>query len=783
MRFGIDAKTRGGLRVIPTIPNITRCWLEGRNGIGKTVAVRLLELVAGKQPYADDTSGWMALKENLGPTTISIDEFPGTASIQSIGIELTPDQWPNHPSILTNELGRVFIDGNLSNYQTLRKYIDITRISGDETVVSHLRTLVGVHHGLTVRGQTWLEETAQEADGILTPIVIDFQKLSKSQFESTTDAVRIAEKHFTTSSSQFDLISRRRRDLETLIELSDIKKEQELLGPRVQAALEESNLNVRRLTAQKDQLADQLRLLVPEHAVSQQLQKELEALQQLRDGRLERAARTHSTAQQALQTVHLNGQTIAAARRATHQERRDLLAERASLASLPDVLEIIEATRAPLAEIEASSLDTEIVAIVEGTQRVTASALRLGFDARTEELKGHAAYEALSGIDGRVQDKNKYLRRLDSLAALESDARRKAALLAKVEGQIDIKTKQLRASTGNEYSGLLDGLQKIESELTSAIKREAEYRVHLDLLNRSGGAQELDLKIGELAQCLDISPEQASGQLDDVVQRQQEMDSELQQSRSTLTGARNAHKTLTYELERLLRLLARGADYEWLRNSVPTGYLPTMSTDQRDAIRQLTCLAEAARSVQLKIEASLDQLAAIQQALEHITRSIAMHREPPRIPYIENMTKWYEAQMALYLSNDNIRETIFDGGEFLRFDLMNGFVIWRTESGEQRRRPIEAFSSGERAFAYMLAAILGHSKSDAEYRVFFLDEFGAYIEDRRRDRLWHFLDERLLRVGIASQVVLILPTQPHSGDHLETNRFVGDGYFAVEAQL
>ena len=76
MLFSIDAETRGGLRVIPTIPNIERCWLEGRNGIGKTVAVRLLELVAGKQPFRSDGDAWAALKENLGPTTVVISEFP-----------------------------------------------------------------------------------------------------------------------------------------------------------------------------------------------------------------------------------------------------------------------------------------------------------------------------------------------------------------------------------------------------------------------------------------------------------------------------------------------------------------------------------------------------------------------------------------------------------------------------------------------------------------------------------------------------------------------------------
>jgi len=50
MQFRIDADGRRGLRVIGEIPDLDLCRLEGYNGIGKSAAIRLLELCTGYSP-------------------------------------------------------------------------------------------------------------------------------------------------------------------------------------------------------------------------------------------------------------------------------------------------------------------------------------------------------------------------------------------------------------------------------------------------------------------------------------------------------------------------------------------------------------------------------------------------------------------------------------------------------------------------------------------------------------------------------------------------------------
>ena len=70
-------------------------------------------------------------------------------------------------------------------------------------------------------------------------------------------------------------------------------------------------------------------------------------------------------------------------------------------------------------------------------------------------------------------------------------------------------------------------------------------------------------------------------------------------------------------------------------------------------------------------------------------------------------------------------------------------VVW-TESGSVRSRPLEAFSSGEQAFAYTRArlAVLDEDQNRPPNRLIALDEFGAFIAHDRLTGLLAYLRER-----------------------------------------
>src|SRR5712692_7085533 len=95
MRFTFSAAPTGGVRLIGEIPDFPLCRLEGRNGIGKTLAIHLLELAAGGQPYAGAASAWRSLREHLGPVDIVVSGLRSTQL--ELRIHLSSESWPADP--------------------------------------------------------------------------------------------------------------------------------------------------------------------------------------------------------------------------------------------------------------------------------------------------------------------------------------------------------------------------------------------------------------------------------------------------------------------------------------------------------------------------------------------------------------------------------------------------------------------------------------------------------------------------------------------------------------
>ena len=119
----------------------------------------------------------------------------------------------------------------------------------------------------------------------------------------------------------------------------------------------------------------------------------------------------------------------------------------------------------------------------------------------------------------------------------------------------------------------------------------------------------------------------------------------------------------------------------------------------------------------------------------------------------------YEKQFGMLLADPNIQNALFDNGTFTRLDLQQQVVIWKNADDDICRRPLEAFSSGERAFAYVLGSILQQRQVKSQNHLLVLDEFGAFIEADRIERLERFLYDEVLLSGTANAVAIILPSR------------------------
>src|SRR4051794_3826346 len=78
MQIHIDTDPPGPLKVLDELPDEPLTVLEGLNGIGKTLAIRVLQLCTGTFPYASrDSPAWKSLCEGLGEFTITVSGLKG----------------------------------------------------------------------------------------------------------------------------------------------------------------------------------------------------------------------------------------------------------------------------------------------------------------------------------------------------------------------------------------------------------------------------------------------------------------------------------------------------------------------------------------------------------------------------------------------------------------------------------------------------------------------------------------------------------------------------------
>src|SRR5438094_5966151 len=140
MRFVVEPHgLDGNLKVIREIPDFALCYLEGKNGIGKTLALHLLEIATGHQPYLQKPAAWESLRRALGPITISIHGSDGTSPLT---IRLYPDRWPETPQAIDAAFGEAETGGQQLSIAEVSKRLRVLRVAGDETFEKTIRARI-----------------------------------------------------------------------------------------------------------------------------------------------------------------------------------------------------------------------------------------------------------------------------------------------------------------------------------------------------------------------------------------------------------------------------------------------------------------------------------------------------------------------------------------------------------------------------------------------------------------------------------------------------------------
>ncbi len=752
MHFTIRIEATGGLRVIEEIPDLTLSQLEGRNGIGKSLAVRLLQLATGEQPYELLPRAWSSLRSELDWATIRVDHLDGAGHIEWT---FTPEAWPERAESIGPWLGAIRIDGREASLDDIRRLIKVSRVAGDESLTDTIAEQVIRDRQLVARARSTIEARQSSLADRVESVLADLALARYDRFAEATEERAGITANQRALRLDYDGLERRRNQVTEAQELADrlrrVASEVPAIDERVSdlaaklAELETRIHHVEALRAVAMAAMEREAELAGEiAAVERRLASRRAATQRL----LVRAAQLASQHGLPSESDVLDGAVLE-----LRSELSRLTAERASVDATPRLRSLSTRLASELEQGTQSGLGHHTIARLHDLD-VSAGELRVGLEVVRRELAERSDSVAGRKLDAQIaarQHQQVLVRQaVDLLATIE----RRRHVIEGDEAELATLTDRLGGNEGRSLTELNNELASLRHEQanaaaeragliqsrTAALGKEtaASLAAQLHIVLATLGAQEMDLAV----------------ELDSIERRLTELENARIASEQWQADLEVELSDLRRAGGRVFDLLSESAPYSWLRDRpevrLPAKHLtaPENAARARRLLQTLTAVIDLlgrVRTAPSAIEGGLEQLeSSVRRSSSHVSSLVPA------------MRRFYEEEFASFFRRPEIAEALFDDGRFVRLDLARAVLEWATPDGEMRTRPLEAFSSGERVFAYTLARLEGITFEDIPNHLLVLDEFGAFVARDRFDRLVHFLKERILGRR-ADQVIVILP--------------------------
>lgn len=859
MRFQFESTGPGGLPIIPVIPDHRLLTIEGRNGIGKTLAARVLEFISGEQPFTALPNAWESFCTDLGRLTVTIDGLPAGRVIKC---ELDSKTWVGRrESECVVIPGAAFINDETADWSDVRRIIQVRRIAGDEgltetlartlreasvsarrldqtasTIVRRLGDelrlltddLIQVRsEGLAEDVQQYRSATGQLANAqqaltaaqeaheqIVTayqfhraidstleklPALVRDYGEALARHQSAESAVAAADKALTETGRQQKVDADKARQIEWLVgrlphrlrHLANAQVAEQQAHVRLGVTERLSPIEIRDRIRQIDVMIKALEeenrsayLAGTVRDAQIAIEGELRAMprnaQNERIATIGRDIRVHELAD-GISTRRKQLEGVPKPDEVAQRERTilQLRNEQMWVASLPDIYKrteqkqkLVDEGTSELALLRGNAEDGDALAAADAS---AASARRDLLIAAVSLRECLAAIEAAIGLGGE---------------AVEPGAEEEPALLG---GEVDDDAdddvddtelpvprtlEEVEATIAAWLAGVTDGIDK-------------RFATHWD-----GAVAGSEPVLSRIERCTAVLAEVLATLAKDREAAQRRRDEAAVEVSGAIVTQRRAEDVASTRLERLgmaLRTL-RDDGGPWgshlgaldavalkcglavdSLNDLATGELALSDLLEEEeprgaAIAAATRFVEAVAEITAELESSAvrvrDQWSNAANYLYKFSGDLSTRLD--HHPFDERsmrasagkvLTEWAESTISELLSSPELRAELFDNSASVTFNISDLTVSWiEPETKRRRRRPLEAFSSGEQVFAYTKAKLerLRSLRSQAETVVVFLDEFGAFVARDRFAQLVTYVQHDALGV-IADQIVVTVP--------------------------
>lgn len=764
--FDSHGQARNGLQVIKEIPDHRICLIEGPNGVGKSVAVQLLELIAGKVPAAlNSPPVWTSFKENLGNTVVEVSNLSGGRSAR---IRFTPEEWPTAPpTAVTDAFAEVTIDTVPSTLSAMAALLDVTTIRGDESLQDTVRRHIEQIESHLTQTTSTVRDRANETDEFVARVSSDWVRADPSAVHEHAAQVRMLEERLTSAQDRLQRAEQTASDLTRAMEIvrkvtnadADV---QALLARQaaVKKTVEEQTTVIAKLNARAEAAEKTLAAQGGTAADLSRAEKQLRGRQTRLSNQMRDVAKLSSQLR-----LESDPALVRAELKAAQTAQMQLTQE---IDAIDRGRRTQDALRRLIPVLDGTTLATsdEVLMVVD-EDRFTGREVRTGFETRRTEIAESPRPEKVVETLAEMDKVKRRIRALTEFRNAIESTQRKAELLE--EAEQEHKAAQNKSDGATKAAAALrdihEKLARAQADLTAAHQESVDLQEKIGLSGVSS-ATEAKAALADLLTELELEETALDSAQATAAQKLRDAADEVERARQKITAARAIADEARTHISTLRSEVSSSSAYAWLRDA--------LTPQQREALSGEDLQVFAV--VRDTILSVTDKLFDTVRQLERWTRLTgALGETKPSKSAAAQLEQ--EASAALTqalgdslrhaLNTESIRNRVFGGLSVHKLDLQRQMIVLKDEQGHTEDRPMSAFSTGERAFAFTQARITDLPRSTKPNRLLVLDEFGAFISADRMTDLGDFLGTLSDR---AEQIVIILPLQVNYEAELDDTR-------------
>jgi uncharacterized coiled-coil DUF342 family protein len=782
MHLRIDAHPLGPLRVLSELPDARLAMLEGLNGIGKTLAVRLLQLCAGTMPYRPDSPAWASLCNGLGEFTVTVSELNGA---NEIVWKADSRPWSDiDPELITSvsvlPFQLITIDGSPRSIDDVRRLLAVHRIAGDEGIIETLAQQADAAADTVAR---WARRVAAPEHGPLADLEAATQKAFLILGEWTLDRYRElrvmdrnAKRQLEESSRIADSAEARRQELQAATDLRQRLQELRERAPGLEQQLEEVDQRISAIQEEREGLERGVTRLAASVVRAEPAVRELDNARRTLKRNQENLRGALMSASGAALPLKIAAEEAAVSTLITQTEIRvaELMDRQTSLDAAPAMRNLLDQLSGELSGAEDRGLGGQIaVDDPESELELTVSQTRGGMLTRRAFLEGQPPPPESRDVAEELKEAKLTLARARDLWNTLGEAERLEQRVAANERRIDAALTLLQPGAVSELRTLENQRRALDEELLRLAAQRAALHQQLGAVAEGATEPALSAQLQDALQRAGVTLAQLDQAFRDTEEAATTSQQKLRDAQHGVALSRRDVTRAEAEIRRAITTLLESPQWEWLRVAMPNGSaLPGEAGTTEQRLEVLDRLRQILDGVLERLGGHREQLGGVESALRGVGRRIRGD-DLRTVEYVAELQEWLGNRFSSWFNNPRIRQELLPKATSpITVHLQSRQVGW-VEGTKKRSRPLEAFSSGDQAFTYTRArlAVLDDEEPRPPNRLIVLDEFGAFIAHERLNVLLAYLRERAGEHG-EDQVLVVLPLGRDYARMAETS--VGD---------